>query len=171
VQGPAGLRRIFLDSVASLGHLAYAVNRAGVQAVPMVGFGHLLRDHATNMHADDLRIAISFPPCVEETVAVVETARQRGNAVLALTNSTVSPITDGARAVLAVEDAELHGFRSLSALICLVQTLVMGLAYRKRRVEGGIDIDAWRSAWTRSARPVVLSRVPSQATSGSVSTV
>jgi len=107
----------------------------------MVGLGHLVRDHATNMHTDDLLIAISFPPYAEETVAVVETAGQRGHAVLAVTNNTVSPIADGARAVLAVEDAELHGFRSLSALICLVQTLVMGLVYRKRRLEGGIGID------------------------------
>ena len=129
-------------SHATATYLAYALNRAGVQAVPMVGLGHLLREHATNMHADDVLVAISFPPYAEERVAVVATWRQRGNAVLAVTNSTVSPIADGARAVLAVEDAELHGFRSLSALICLVQTRVMGLAYRKRRVEGGIDIDA-----------------------------
>ena len=129
-------------SHATATYLAYALNRAGVQAVPMVGLGHFLREHATNMHADDVLVAISFPPYAEERVAVVATWRQRGNAVLAVTNSTVSPIADGARAVLAVEDAELHGFRSLSALICLVQTRVMGLAYRKRRVEGGIDIDA-----------------------------
>ena len=28
----------------------------------MVGLGPLLRDHATNLHADDLLVAISFMP-------------------------------------------------------------------------------------------------------------
>jgi DNA-binding MurR/RpiR family transcriptional regulator len=128
-------------SHAAATYLAYALNRAGIQAVQMVGLGHLVRDHAANMHAEDLLIAISFPPYADETVAVADLARERGNAILAVTNSTVSPITEAARAVLVVNDAELHGFRSGTAVFCLLQTLMMGLAYRRRQESRDLDMD------------------------------
>ena len=39
----------------------------------------------------------------------------------------------GAELVLAVNDAGLLGFRSLTSAMCLAQTLAMGLAFRDRR--------------------------------------
>jgi DNA-binding MurR/RpiR family transcriptional regulator len=59
---------------------------------------------------------------------------------VAITDSPVSPITEGAAEVLTVDDAELHGFRSLTGVMSLVQTLAIGLAYRCRD-RGGLDLD------------------------------
>jgi len=60
--------------------------------------------------------------------------------VIAITDSPVSPITEGAAEVLTVDDAELHGFRSLTGVMSLVQTLAIGLAYRCRD-RGDLDLD------------------------------
>jgi hypothetical protein len=37
---------------------------------------------------------------------------------------------------LQVNDAELHGFRSLTSAMCLAQTLTMGLAFAEQRKHG-----------------------------------
>ena len=93
------------------------------------------------MKPRDLLIAISFPPYAPETLSIVETVRAKGNRILAITNSAVSPITAGAEQALLVNDAELHGVRSLTAVISLAQTLTTGIAYRLRRDAGALDLD------------------------------
>ncbi|MDT8855083.1 MurR/RpiR family transcriptional regulator [Paracoccaceae bacterium Fryx2] len=128
-------------SFAVASYLSYALNRAGLQSFQITGLGSAIADHGALMAPDDLLIAISFPPYAAETVAITRQVHARGNPVLAITNSTVSPITEGARQVLFVNDAELHGFRSLTALMSLVQTLMMGIAFRKRHEAAGFDID------------------------------
>jgi DNA-binding MurR/RpiR family transcriptional regulator len=52
---------------------------------------------------------------------------------LAITDGVLSPVARGAELVLAVNDAGLLGFRSLTSAMCLAQTLAMGLAFRDRR--------------------------------------
>lgn len=128
-------------SFAAASYLSYALNRAGVQCVQIAGLGSSVADQANVMAPGDLLVAISFPPYADDTVTVAGVALARGNPVLAITNSTISPITEGAAEVLLVDDAELHGFRSLTALLSLVQTLMMGIAYRKRGERDDFDID------------------------------
>lgn len=122
-------------------YLSYALNRAGVQSVQILGLGSAIEDHAAVMAPGDLLVAISFPPYASDTVTVAGVARRKGNPIIAVTDSAVSPITDGATHVLTIEDAELHGFRALTALMTVVQTLMMGVAYRKRQEQDGFDID------------------------------
>lgn len=128
-------------SFAAAAYLSYALNRADVQSVQIVGLGSAIEDHAAVMAPNDLLIAISFPPYAQDTVTVTEVARRKGNPIIAITDSAVSPITEKALLVLTVEDAELHGFRALTSLMTVVQTLMMGVAYRKRKATGGFDID------------------------------
>lgn len=44
--------------------------------------------------------------------------------------------------VLAVNDAVLPGFRSLTSALCLAQTPAMGLAFHERRAHGGHAVAA-----------------------------
>lgn len=142
VLGARSVHVIGVDrSFAVASYLLYALNRAGLQSFQITGIGSAIADHAALLAPDDLLVAISFPPYAPETVAITQQVRAKGNPVLAITNSAVSPITEGAREVLLVNDAELHGFRSLTALMSLVQTLMMGIAYRKRHEATGFDID------------------------------
>lgn len=128
-------------SFAPAAYLSYALNRIRLQSVQIVGLGSAIEDHAAVMAPGDILIPISFPPYAQDAITVTQVAREKGNGILAITNSTVSPIAEGAQQVLLVEDAVLHGFRSLSALMSLLQTLTMGIAYRQQNGRQGYDLD------------------------------
>lgn len=123
-----GLRR----SYAVAAYLAYALNRVGQPAVQLNGLGGAIGEQAFGANAQDLLIAISFPPYAGDTLAVCEQVRQQGAKRLAITNAFLSPIAKDADLTLEVNDAELLGFRSLTSALCLAQTLAMGLAFSKR---------------------------------------
>ena len=124
-----GLRRSY--AVAS--YLAYALNRVGQPAVQITGLGGAIAEQASMANAQDLLIAISFPPYAADTLQVCEQLRQRGVKRLAITNAFLSPVAQDADLVLEINDAELLGFRSLTSAMCLAQTLAMGLAFSKRK--------------------------------------
>ena len=64
---------------------------------------------------------------------MVSAAHAQKAAVLAITDSEVSEIAKEADTVLRVQEAEIRGFRSLAASMCLAQTLVIGYAFRSTR--------------------------------------
>lgn len=128
-------------SFATAAYLSYALNRVGLQSVQIIGLGSAIEDHATVMAEGDILVAISFPPYAQDTITVTETARRKGNDILAITNSPLSPVAKDAKHVLLVEDAELHGFRSLTAVMSLVQSLTIGLAYRVAKSSKNVRLD------------------------------
>lgn len=121
-------------------YFAYALRRANVQTIQITGMGSLAAEQVATMRPGDLLISISFPPYAQNTIEANSAARNAGRDIIAITDTPVSPITEGAAAVLTVDDAELHGFRSLTAVMNLVQTLAIGLAYRLRE-QGDLDLD------------------------------
>ncbi len=129
-------------SMGPAAYLAYALGRVGLQSIQLLGVGQALQDQAKAMHPDDLLIALSFPPYAAETLQICEQVRAQGNTILALTNSPVSPITMGAQTVLTIEDAELRGFRALTALTTVMQTLMVGVAYEKGLTDDPDIIDS-----------------------------
>lgn len=128
-----GLRRSF--PVAA--YLAYALNRVGRPCVQVTGLGGSIAEQARAAGARDLLIAISFPPYAADTLTVCEQLQAAGVRRLAITDSVLSPVARGAAQVLQVDDAELLGFRSLTASMALAQALAMGLAFRERRRRPG----------------------------------
>jgi DNA-binding MurR/RpiR family transcriptional regulator len=127
-----GLRR----SYAVAAYLAYALNRVGQPAVQLTGLGGAIGEQASAVGAQDLLIAISFPPYAADTLRVCDQITAQGTKLLAITNAFLSPVAKNADLVLEVNDAELKGFRSLTSAMCLVQTLAMGLAFSKRSKRG-----------------------------------
>lgn len=123
-----GLRR----SYAVAAYLAYALNRTGRAAVHISGQGGMVLEQASAAGPQDLLVAISFPPYAPDTLKVCEQAKARGTKVLAITNGVLSPLGRIADLLIDVNDAELKGFRSLTSALCVVQTLVMGIAFGKR---------------------------------------
>jgi hypothetical protein len=123
-----GLRRSY--AVAS--YLAYALNRIGRAAVQITAQGGMVNEQASAVGPQDLVAAISFPPYAADTLKVCEQAKANGAKVLAITNGVLSPLGRIADFVIEVNDAELKGFRSLTSALCVVQTLVMGIAFGKR---------------------------------------
>jgi DNA-binding MurR/RpiR family transcriptional regulator len=53
-----------------------------------------------------------------------------GCKVIAITGSVLAPIAEGAAMTFLVREAEVYGFRSMSATTCLVQSLAIGCAAR-----------------------------------------
>jgi len=63
-------------------------------------------------------------------VSIVEATGARGIPIVALTDSTLSPLAKSARVLFAVPERENSFTRSLSAPICLAQALVVAVAAR-----------------------------------------
>jgi len=87
----------------------------------------MLTDEVQALGKDDVLLAISFHPFHADTVAAVESARAQGVAVLALTDSALSPFARHAQVVLEVRDAEIAGFRTVAASMALCHGLAVGL--------------------------------------------
>jgi DNA-binding MurR/RpiR family transcriptional regulator len=124
-----GVRRAF--PVAA--YLAYSLQQSAKRTVFVDGVAGLWRQQAAAITSADLLICVSYRPYAEETLEVVSAAHAQKAAILAITDSAVSPIAREADTVLRVQEAEIRGFRSLAASMCLAQALVIGYAFRSNR--------------------------------------
>jgi DNA-binding MurR/RpiR family transcriptional regulator len=123
-----GLRR----SYAVAAYLAYALNRIGRSAIHITAQGGMVAEQALAAGPKDVVVAISFPPYAADTLQVCDQIKAQGASLLAISNGVLSPLGSSADLLLDVNDAELKGFRSLTSALCLVQTLVMGIAFGQR---------------------------------------
>ncbi len=121
----AGFRRAF----PAASYLAYALQRAGKRTCFVDGTGGLWANQIRGITRDDMLIAISFRTYAEETVRCHNVAVEQGATVLSVTDSNVSPLVKGAQHVLLVREAEVRSFRSLTATMCLMQSLVVAYAF------------------------------------------
>lgn len=120
-----GLRRSF--PVAS--YLAYAFEKMDVPAMLHSAVGQLGSQSA--IRAGDAVLAITFSPYSQETLDLVEKALAGGVAVVALTDTAVSPLRKTGAVVLPVTEVDFGAFRSLSATLCLAITLAVAVGTRR----------------------------------------
>jgi DNA-binding MurR/RpiR family transcriptional regulator len=121
----AGFRRSF--PVAS--YLAYVFDKLGVPAILHDGVAGL--GHRSAMQPGDALLAITFAPYSEETLALAAQARQRGLAVVVLTDPPASQLSGLADLILTVKEIDFGAFRSLSAVIALALSLAVAVAARR----------------------------------------
>lgn len=124
-----GLRRSF----PAAAYLAYALGHSGQQTHLLSGTAGMLSEQAQLVGPDDVVLVVSAFPYAQETVALVEAVAKRDVPILAITDSTISPLARQAAVCFTIHDAELRGFRSMSASMCLAQTLVVGLNAQLQR--------------------------------------
>jgi DNA-binding MurR/RpiR family transcriptional regulator len=106
-------------------YLHYALTRLDRRSHLVDGIGGVSRQQAKLIGRDDVLIAVSFKDYARDVVAIVDDCRTRGVAIVAITDSPVSPIARDAAAFFEAEDDTDLPFRSLVAPICLAQTLVV----------------------------------------------
>jgi DNA-binding MurR/RpiR family transcriptional regulator len=106
----------------------YSVTTMGRRAQLIDSVGGLGREQQVLIGPDDALFVASFTSYTTEVVQAAEETLRRGIPVVALTDHPLSPLTTNATVCFHVEDAAVHDFRSLGASMCLVQTLVVGLA-------------------------------------------
>lgn len=119
-----GLRRSF--SVAS--YLTYALRHLERRAFLIDGLGGMFAEQLSMVNPKDVVIAISYSPYAREAVELVELGAKRGAQQIAITDSQVSPLAAFSDVCFVVREAQIDGFRSQVASLCLAQTLAVSLA-------------------------------------------
>lgn len=122
----AGVRRAF--PVAA--YLAYSLSHVEKRAFLLDGVAGMTSEQSWMLGPEDVVIAISFRPYASDTAEVVERAASNGAPVVAISDSRLSPVARHAEVCFEIKDAEVRQFRSLTASMCLAQTLVISYAYK-----------------------------------------
>jgi DNA-binding MurR/RpiR family transcriptional regulator len=122
-------RRLFPVTV----YLAYAFGNLGQRCALLDHVGQLGREQIALAGPRDAVLAVSYTPYAPATVDLTTIAAQRGNPVVAITDSPSSPLARLATVRLDVEEADHGAFRSLAATFALAMTLAVGTAERKGR--------------------------------------
>ncbi len=133
-----GLRRSF--PVAA--YLAYALRHVDKPVHLIDGLAGMLTEQSTMMGPQDLLFAISFRPYAKETADIVGRAKAAGASVIVISDSRVSPVSREADISFDVRDAEVRQFRSLTASLCLAQSLVVSCAQRVGRQDSAPAVAA-----------------------------
>jgi DNA-binding MurR/RpiR family transcriptional regulator len=133
-------------------YLAYALNQLEVRTQLLDNVGGMNREFASRIDVDEVIIAISFRNYTGEVIEIADSCRQRGAAVIAITDSKLSPLTRVATLSLAIGDDGGAPFRSLVEPIVLAQSLVVAVGHRLLAERSTRRRAANRSAGRKKAR-------------------
>lgn len=115
-----GLRKCF--PVAYFLHYCLRLLRTDVRLI--TDLAGTLVDELQDIGPADALVAISYDPYTRATVQAAAVARESGAAVIAITDSRVSPLAHGARRTLVVANAAPTMFRSITAAMALAESIV-----------------------------------------------
>lgn len=110
--------------------LRYILTMLGRRTVLLDPGGGLATHMASTMQPDDLLFAVSFRFYANEVVNITEEAAIRRVPIVAISDSTLSPLAKSASVLFAVPEHEYTFSRSLAAPMCLAQALMIALASR-----------------------------------------
>jgi len=120
----AGLRRA--RPIAT--YLAYGISRSERHCSLLDFGGGMAEQQVVNMAHDDLLICVSFPPYTPAVLDVTRDAYLRRCPIIAITDSTDSPLAKNSTLSFLVDNETTSQFKPISGAIGLVQSLCMGLA-------------------------------------------
>lgn len=123
-----GMRRAF--GIAS--YLSYTLGQFGAAVNQMTGTGAMVDVAASSISEADVMVAISFPDYRPETLDMAARAVDRGCAVVAITDSPVSPLARMAEVVLLTDRGTEGGFRSIAGSVVVAQALALEYGHRRR---------------------------------------
>ncbi|MCX8997008.1 MurR/RpiR family transcriptional regulator [Rhizobiaceae bacterium BDR2-2] len=110
--------------------LRYILTMLGKRCVLLDPGGGLATHMARTMRPGDVLIAVSFRFYATEVVNIVEEAEKTGVPIVAISDSTLSPLAKSARVLFAVPEHDYTFSRSLAAPMCLAQALTVAVAAR-----------------------------------------
>jgi DNA-binding MurR/RpiR family transcriptional regulator len=113
--------------------LRYVLTMLGKRCVLLDPSGGLATHMARDIRKTDLLFAISFRFYATEVVNIVNETASRKAPIVAISDSTLSPIAKAATVLFAVPEHEYTFSRSLAAPMCLAQALTVALAARLQR--------------------------------------
>lgn len=115
-----GLRKCF--PVAYFIHYCLRLLRMDVRLI--TDLAGTLVDELQDIGPEDAMIAISYDPYTRATVQAAAAARESGAALVAITDSRVSPLAQGARQTLVVANAAPTMFRSITGAMAVAESIV-----------------------------------------------
>lgn len=110
--------------------LRYVLTMLGKRCVLLDPGGGLSTHMGRTMRKADVLLAVSFRFYAKEVVNIVEEAGHMGINIIAISDSTLSPLARWARVLFPVPEHDYTFSRSLAAPMCLAQALVVALAAR-----------------------------------------
>lgn len=119
-----------LRSTAVVELLRYVLTMLGKKCILLDAGGGLSTHMARTISPDDVCFAVSFRFYANEVVSIVEEMAQRGIPIVAISDSTLSPLAKSAEVLFAVPEHDYTFSRSLAAPMCLAQALVVAVAAR-----------------------------------------
>lgn len=111
----------------------YMLTMLGKRTVLLDASGGLATHMARVIQPSDMLLAISFRFYATEVVNIVEDVAGRGIPVVAISDSTLSPLAKSAQVLFAIPEHEYTFSRSLAAPMCLAQALTVALAARLQK--------------------------------------
>lgn len=133
----AGARTIYLIGVRRsypvVAYLAYALGRLGIRSVLVNAMDGFTSETIGFAEPADAVFAVSFKVYANETVVPLTRAAANGVPIVAITDSPFSPLAQNARIWFEIVEADVEGFRLLSASFALVITLAVAVAERRRK--------------------------------------
>jgi DNA-binding MurR/RpiR family transcriptional regulator len=115
--------------------LRYILTMLGKRVVLLDAGGGLATHMARVIRRSDLLFAVSFRFYATEVVNIVEQTASRGVPIIAITDSTLSPLAKSTTVLFAVPEHQYTFSRSLAAPMCLAQALTVGLAAKLQKAE------------------------------------
>lgn len=110
--------------------LRYVLTMLGKRCVLLDSGGGLATHMARTIGPNDVLLAVSFRFYANEVVNIVEEAGGNGADIIAISDSTLSPLAKWAKVLFAVPEHDYTFSRSLAAPMCLSQALVVAVAAR-----------------------------------------
>lgn len=112
------------------GYLAYALSQLELRTHLLDGAGGMLRESLRAIAPEDVLVVASFRNYSPEVIEAAAQCKERGIAVVAITDGPLSPLKSSAQVCFELEDNTSRPFRSLVAPLCLAQALVMGTGHQ-----------------------------------------
>ena len=117
--------------------LRYVLTMLGQKTVLLDTSGGLATHISRIIGPDDLLLAVSFRFYATEVVNIVEEVAERQIPIIAISDSSLSPLAKSASILFSVPEHEYTFSRSLAAPMCLAQALTLTLASQLQK--GVID--------------------------------
>lgn len=111
-------------------YLTYALQHTDKRVQHITAMGSMQDGQLRGMRKGDVLIAVSFAPYAEETERIVRQAHAKGAHIIAITDSSLSPLARFATSALLVQETSVFGFRALTNSMAIAQSLFLALAYR-----------------------------------------
>lgn len=118
------------SALASFLHINLTMICSNVHLVQLTGAGEMF-EQILDIGKDDVMIAISFPRYSSRVRRAVKYAKANGAAVIALTDSQLSPIAEGADYLLAAQSDMVSFVDSLIAPLAVINALIAAVASKK----------------------------------------